>query len=124
MKLTQLHQLHEDVDELFEMSNLRKGFTGLPVNIYVSSGGSVNKRHGPRIKVMTNTGDKVNPHQTVSVILKHNITPDDVVGYEQLPMNVLNSVREYINLNYDVLIAYWNDEIGTDEMIQQLKGLN
>lgn len=110
-------------DELFEMSNIRKSESGLPVNIYVSSGGSVNKQHGPRIKVMINAGDKFNPYQTVSVILKQNITQDDVVGYEQLPQKVLGPLRDYINLNYDVLMAYWNDEISTKEMIMGLKSL-
>lgn len=109
-----------NVDNLFEMSNIRKKTSGLPVNIYVSSGGSVNQRHGPRIKVMTNTGDRFNPHETVSVMLKQNITQDDVIGYDQLPPDILNDIREYINKNYDVLIQYWNDEIDTTEMVQGL----
>jgi len=110
-------------DELFEMSNLRKNDTGLPVNIYVSSGGSVNAQHGPRIKIMTSTSDKVNPYETVSVILKRDITVDDVIGYHTLPACVIDSVRDYINLNYDVLLRYWNDDIGTHEMISLLKSI-
>jgi hypothetical protein len=111
------------VDDLFEMSNIRKRTSGLPVNIYVSSGGSVNKRHGPRIKVMTNTGDNFNPRETFGVILKRNITPDDVIGYDTLTNDVLNALREYINKNYDVLMKYWNDEIDTTEMVQELRSL-
>lgn len=110
-------------DELFEMSNIRKSESGLPVNIYVSSGGSVNTRHGPRIKVMVDTGDRFDPRHTVSVLLKRDITADDVVGYEKLSMSVLDAVRNYINLNYDVLMAYWNDELSTSEMINGLKKL-
>jgi hypothetical protein len=110
-------------DELFEMSNIRKSESGLPVNIYVSSGGSVNKQHGPRIKAMVDTGNQFNPHQTVSVLLKQNITKDDIVGYERLPPKVLESLRNYINLNYNVLLEYWNDEISTKEMINRLKSL-
>jgi hypothetical protein len=110
-------------DDLFEMSNIRKSESGLPVNIYVSSGGSVNKQHGPRIKVMINASDRFNPHQTVSVVLKQNITQDDVVGYEQLPPKVLEPLRNYINLNYDLLMAYWNDQISTKEMVMGLKSL-
>ena len=110
-------------DELFEMSNIRKSESGLPVNIYVSSGGSVNTRHGPRIKVMVDTGDRFDPRHTVSVLLKRDVTVDDVVGYEQLSSAVLAAIRDYINLNYDVLLAYWNDELSTSEMINGLKRL-
>ena len=110
-------------DDLFEMSNIRKSESGLPVNIYVSSGGSINNQHGPRIKAMIDTGDRFNPHQTVSVVLKQNITQDDVIGYEQLPSKVLGPLRDYINLNYDVLMAYWNDQISTKEMVMGLKSL-
>jgi hypothetical protein len=117
-----LSQITEDQD-LFEMSNIRKSESGLPVNIYVSSGGSVNTRHGPRIKIMTNSGNKFNPHQTVSVMLKRDITDEDVIGYEKVLPGVLNSVKQYVNLNFDVLMAYWNDEIGTYELIQRLKSL-
>lgn len=109
--------------DLFEMSNIRKTESGLPVNIYVSSGGSVNKQHGPRIKVMTDAGDRFNPTQTVSVLLKPNITAEDVVGYNRLPESTLRAVRAYINLNYTVLLAYWNDEISTREMILSLQAL-
>ena len=110
-------------DELFEMSNVRKKESGLPVNIYVSSGGSVNSQHGPEINVVTDTGDKFNPYKTVSVLLKRDLTADDVVGYESLPNSVVNSLRDYVNLNYDILIAYWNDEISTAEMISGLQRL-
>jgi len=108
-------------DELFEMSNIRKTTSGLPVNIYVSSGGSVNSRHGPRIKVMTNSGDKFNPNETVSVMLKKNITEDDVIGYDSLPPNVLIALRKYINVNFNTLMKYWNDEIDTAQMIHMLR---
>jgi len=94
------------------------------VNIYVSSGGAVNKQHSPRIKVMYDTSDRFNPHATVSVILKRDVTPDDVVGYNRLPPRILNPIRDYININYDVLIKYWNDEIDTIELARDLKKLS
>ena len=106
------------------MANLRKKDTGLPVNIYVSSGDVISRRHGPRIKVMYDTDDKFNHYKTVSVILKKNITADDVIGYEQLPSSILNPVREYINLNYDVLLRYWNDDVSTLELGTLLKKIS
>ena len=110
-------------DALFEMSNIRKKTSGLPVNIYVSSGGAVNKQHGPRIKVMTNTGDAFNSYQTISIMLKKNFTADDIIGYHSLPSDVLAAVREYVNLNYDTLLQHWNDEIDSIELATRLKPL-
>jgi len=60
-------------------------------------------------------------NSTVSILLKRNITADDVVGYNKLPNDILNSLRKYINKNYDTLMLYWNDEIDSAELIQKLK---
>lgn len=116
--------ISEEFIDLFEMSNIRKNESGLPVNIFVSSGGSVNNQHGPRIKAMVDTDDKFNVRNTVSIILKKDITDDDVIGYDKLPVKILNPIREYINLNYDTLIQYWNDEMSTNEMTLSLLSLN
>lgn len=105
------------------MSNLRKQDTGLPVNVYVSSGGSVNKQHSPRIKVMRTSADKMNPNETISIILNKNITLDDIVGYDSIPPKIFETIRRWVHMNYETLIDYWNDEISTVEMIERLKSL-
>lgn len=120
MKLEEFVETEEE-RELFEMSNLRKSTTGLPVNIYVSSGGSVNNRHGPRLKAMFSNADKFNHSQTISVMLKKDVTKDDVIGYDKINPIILKALRTYINLNYEVLMKHWNDEIDSVELIQQLK---
>ena len=106
------------------MSNIRKSESGLPINIFVSSGGSVNKRHGPRIKAMVSTSDQFDANNTVSIMLKQNITADDIIGYDKLPPKILIEIRDYINLNFETLMKYWNDEISTTEMVTALKKLN
>jgi hypothetical protein len=108
---------------LFEMSNLRKQDTGLPINVYVSSGGSVNKQHRPRIKVMRTSADKMNPHETIGIILKKNITLDDVVGYDLISPKTFEAIRRWVHMNYETLVDYWNDEISTVEMIGRIKSL-
>jgi hypothetical protein len=123
MKINEVTNINDEADALFEMSNLRKNTTGLPVNIYVSSGGSVNHKHGPRIKAMITGADKFDVNSTVSILLKKDITADDVVGYQSLPTNILNALRDYININYDALLAHWNDEIDAAELIQALRRL-
>jgi hypothetical protein len=116
-----IEDLMEDT-HLFEMSNFRKNETGLPMNIYVSSGSGLNYKL-PRIKAMVDSSDKMNIRNTISIILKHNITDDDIVGYHKLPASNLSALCDFINLNYDVLIQYWNDEISTTELTQKIQRL-
>ena len=75
------------------------------------------------IKAMVTSSDKMNPHETVSIMLKKDVTNNDVIGYQQLPPNILSQLRKYLNLNYDTLLKYWNDEISTSELISELKKL-
>ena len=104
-------------DDLFEMSNISREESGLPVRIWVSSKMSAAERHGPRVKVeLPGQGSP-----TIPVLLKMDITSEDVVGYEKLPAKGLNPLRNFINLNYDILIQYWNDEISTKQMILSIK---
>ena len=106
-------------DDLFEMSNISREDSGLPVRIWVSSKMAAAQRHGPRLKVeLPGSGSP-----TVPVSLKKDITTDDVVGYNSLPAGVLNPLRDFINLNYDILIQYWNDEISTKQMILSIKAI-
>jgi hypothetical protein len=106
-------------EDLFEMSNISREDSGLPVRVWVSSKMSAAERHGPRIKI--EIPGKGSP--TIPVLLKKDITVDDVVGYEYVPAKILNPLRDFINLNYDVLIQYWNDEISTKQMILSIKGI-
>ena len=114
-----IEDLVEDA-HLFEMSNFKKNETGLPVNIYVSSGSGLDYKL-PRIKAMVDFGDKMNIRNTISIILKKDFTEDDIVDYHRLPASIFKQLRKYINLNYDVLIDYWNDEISTTELTQRLQ---
>ena len=114
-------KIDEVLEDLFEMANLRKTETGLPVNIYVSSGGAIKGRHGPRIKVMYKSSDKFDINSTVSVLLKKDIDEDDVIGYDKLDSNIFNAIKQYLNLNYDCLLEYWKDDISTMELMNKLK---
>jgi hypothetical protein len=63
------------------MSNISREDSGLPVRVWVSSKMSAAERHGPRLKIeMPGKGSP-----TIPVLLKKNITVDDVVGYESIP---------------------------------------
>jgi len=107
------------VDDLFEMSNIAREDSGLPVRIWVSSKMSVAERHGPRLKVeLPGRGSP-----TIPVLLKMNITDSDVIGYNRLPSKILIPLKTFINLNYDILIQYWNNDISTKQMILAIKGI-
>jgi hypothetical protein len=106
-------------DDLFEMSNISREDSGLPVRVWVSSKMSAAERHGPRLKV--ELPGKGSPN--IPVLLKMDITADDVVGYDKLPAKILSPLRDFINLNYDILIQYWNDEISTKQMILSIRDI-
>jgi len=118
------HKITED--DLFEMANLRKSSTGLPVNIYISSGGAVKERHDPRLKAMILKSDKFDFTRTISVKLKKDIDKDDIIGYENetIDANTLKALRKYINLNLEVLMKYWDEKIDTTELITKLKKIS
>lgn len=106
--------------ELFEMSNIAREDSGLPVRVWVSSKMTAAERHGPRIKIeLPGTSTP-----TISVLLKKDITSEDVVGYNKLPSKILAPLRTFINLNYDALLQYWNDEISTKQMIMSIKNIS
>lgn len=101
----------------YEMSNLRPADTGLPMVIWVSVKGGA--RHGPRIKVAREHGATINPFDTVSVTIEDE--PRVIGG--TLSAHDMERVKQYIALNRDVLLQYWNHEMSTAELIQGLKSL-
>lgn len=108
----------EELD-LFLMANLRPKTTGLPMTIWVSERGHA--RHGPRInKVGLEHGDKLDPYRTASVTVSD--TPKAVEG--ELSPQDLRAVQDYIRLNQATLLAYWEGEIDTAELVARLNALS
>ena len=97
------------------MANLRPKNTGLPMVIWVSERGRA--RHAPRIKVSLRHGPKIDIEQTVSVTIEDS---PKVIGGE-LGSDDYDAVRSYIARNIPVLLAYWNGELDTLELLDQLK---
>jgi hypothetical protein len=110
------NMIESDLSEenLFEMSNLREKDTGIPYLIWVSA---KNANHGARIKVQW--GDTI--QQSISVSI-HKDNPTVVAGNEdKLKKEVIESVKNWIKLNYETLMKYWKMEIGTVDMVNGLK---
>lgn len=97
--------LTEDI--LWEMANLQRGDTGIKFNIYVSTKSVVGERHGPRIKVsnIANTFSKED-NFVVSISKK----PVILAGNPKLSSSSLDDVKDWVILNYEILIAYWNEQ--------------
>ena len=101
---------------LFEMANLRPERTGLPFVVFISQKGGA--LHDLRVTVAR--GAKVRPSEMVTVAVRPNVRvirggldPDD-----------LARLAEWIELNRDVLIDYWDGNIEyTEDAISVLRPL-
>jgi hypothetical protein len=106
-----------ETEDLFEMANLFPETTGLPMTIWVSPRG--NARHDVRVKVHMSHGNQMNIANTAVVAVRP--TPHLVEG--QLSPSDTQAVLEWVSLNADILIDYWDGQIDTARMIFELKRL-
>lgn len=105
-------------DDFFEMANLSPTLTGLPMVVWISERGR--SRHAARMKVSLVHGRKAHPDQMCSVSVRPIV---DVVAGLGLTPSDLAAVRRWIELNAEVVLAYWNGDLLTDEAIARLKPL-
>jgi hypothetical protein len=111
-------EIEAEERDLFEMANLYPDETGLPMTVWVSPRG--NARHDVRIKVNLTHGNQMNISNTAVVAVRP--TPRLIAG-RLFPADV-QAVFEWVKLNTDTLVAYWNGQIGTIQMAQALKPLS
>jgi len=112
--------LHESVAApesvgLFEMANLSPKRTGLPFVVWISPKGGA--PHDVRIKV--SQGPKVHSSDLISVAIRPDV---HVVGGGKLSASDLAILDQWIQLNRDVLIRYWDGDIEyTEDAIAALR---
>jgi hypothetical protein len=106
-----------DSDDLFEMANLFPRTTGLPMTVWVSPRG--NARHDVRVKVNMAHGNQMTVANTAVV----GIRPSPHVIEGHLASDDERVVFEWVELNADALIAYWDGQIDTVQLGQLLKPL-
>ncbi len=98
----------------YEMANLRPERTGLPFVVFVSQRGDA--RHDVRVKVAR--APRVRPSEMVTVALRPSVR---VVRGRPDPHD-LALLRQWIDINEQVLIDYWNGVIGyTEDALNALK---
>jgi hypothetical protein len=107
-----------ETEDLYEMANLYPDSTGLPMTVWVSPRG--NTRHDVRIKVNMTHGDRMDITNTAVVAVRP--TPRVLAG--QLSPADTQAVFEWISLNADALVAYWEGQIDTARLIYRLKPIS
>ena len=91
----------------YEMANLRPERTGLPFVVFISQRGDA--RHDVRVKVAH--APRVRPAEMVTVALRPSVR----VVRGRLDPHDLALLRQWIDINEQVLIDYWNGVIGYTE---------
>lgn len=105
----------EDDEELFFMANLTQEDTGLPMIVWASQRGKA--QHGPRLKVSTHHGTHFDPYDTVSVTISDN--PIIVAG-TGLSLADLRLVQKFIQVNYKLLMDYWQGGMSTKQFVNSI----
>ena len=106
-----------DTEDIFHMTNLSPRMTGLPMSVWASPRG--NARHDVRIKVNMSHGRQMSIDNTAVVALRPR--PRVIAG--RLSTDDQRAVSEWIALNSVAIIAYWHEELETDEFLARLKRL-
>jgi hypothetical protein len=104
-------------EDLYEMANLFPRTTGLPMTVWVSPRG--NARHDVRVKVNMTHGNQMNVANTAVVAVRP--APHVIAG--RLSLEDERAVFQWISLNTDALVAYWDGQIDTIQLGQRLKPL-
>lgn len=110
--------------DLFEMSNIRKKDTGLPVNIWLDDIGSErNVKHNlPRLKIQGNYKDRVSSKtELISVSISDD--PQVLVKRPNLEISSsdLKEVLEFIKVHKDTLLGHWNGDLSTSDVLAIFK---
>ena len=98
----------------YQMANLRPERTGLPFVVFISQKGGA--RHDVRVKVAR--VPRVRPSEMVTVALRPSVR----VVRGRLDPHDLALLRQWIDINEQVLIDYWNGVIGyTEDALNALR---
>jgi hypothetical protein len=104
-----------ETDDLFEMANLFPRTTGLPMTVWVSPRG--NARRDVRVKVNMTHGSQMTLSNTAVIGVRP--TPRVITG--QLSSSDEQAVFQWVALNADALVEYWEGRIDTIQLGQALK---
>ena len=111
MKLNESFECTIVERELYEMARVKTADSGLPCVLFASTKTYVNGRHGPRIKVSNVPGTYSDFDNFVVTIAK---PPVMVAGTPKFKESVVGDIIDWVALNYDSLLKYWEDKYESD----------
>lgn len=110
-------EIIEDLEHLYEMSNIRPASTGLPMVVWIQPDMGRSK-HGPRIKVQTSHGSKADPENMAAVGFSRD---GKIVNFGGLTSSDFSLVSKFITLNLQGLLNLWDDEIDPAAFLKDMK---
>jgi hypothetical protein len=108
---------------MWEMSNFRKKVTGLPVNLSLQIETDEDKKYPhnpPRLKFQNNTSDRITSVKDLIPVSIDAKNPRILID-AQYDKQIFKLIRQWIILNYDALMQFWNQEIDEFELKDLLK---
>ena len=100
---------------LEETLSYRKDVTGVDNTVFIPPKGST--RHAARIKLAIESPHTVDPRGKTAVIA----IADGAIVAGDVPPQLLEQVRQFIEANREVLLDYWEDRIDTEALRQRLR---
>jgi hypothetical protein len=110
--------MSEAEEDFFEMANLFPADTGLPMVVWASERGHA--RHDVRVKVNQSHGSRMPPGNLAVVAVRP--APRLVAG--NLSAADLGAVSDWVRLNENALVDYWEYRISAAQFIQRLQRLS
>jgi len=102
-------------EDLFLMSNLSPKKTGLPFVVWISPKGGA--KHDIRVKI--SRGPNATPSEMRTVALRPDL---HVIGKGDLAPRERDLLREWVKLNFDALLAFWEGGIEyTEDVLDILR---
>lgn len=106
-----------DEDALFEMASFGTKTTGLPMIVWVTEKKPL---HTAWIKVARNYNQRILIEDTFTVLISDE--PKVIAGDEgEITTVDLKKIFDWVNLNKGYLLKYWNHEITTGELIDNIE---
>ena len=112
-----LRELLMEAEEAEDMASVRRDISGIANTIFISAKGS--GRHAARIKVAIDPPDSLNAWGKNTSVALHDYS----IQGQNLPAALFEEVKAFIDLNREVLLAFWNCEIDTRQALDCLKSI-
>lgn len=103
---------------LFEMANIRKSTTGLPMNIWASPKPE-NSKKGLRIKVSKTYGNRFDADECFSLLNSNQVEVEGDTG--EIKNADIEAVKSYLLNHRQAFLLFWEKKIDDDDLKRLLK---